>query len=299
MKAPPLRGGELLLGDCLQILQTLSRRGERFDLAYVDPPFNTGKVHSARIGGGPRVSGNPAYDDSWGGLTGFLAMLEPRLRALGALASESGSIWIHLDHRTVHDSKVLADRVFGRDAFMGEIIWVPGNGARRRAAPSVTHQTLLVYAPNGCMIWNGDEPALREPYADTSLRMHFSNEDADGRRYRERKIGNKVYRYYAESGRRLGSVWTDCPSMRANTPLVRETTGYPTQKPEKLLDRIIRAASLPGSLVLDPMCGSGTTLKVAATLRRRFLGIDRSPVAHDIALARLQSALSPVALASG
>ena len=88
--------------------------------------------------------------------------------------------------------------------------------------------------------------------------------------------------------------------MRANTPLVRETTGYPTQKPEKLLDRIVRAASNPDSLVLDPMCGSGTTLKVAATLGRRFIGIDRSSVAHQIAGERLRAAFeAKVALASG
>jgi site-specific DNA-methyltransferase (adenine-specific) len=296
-----LAGGQLWLGDCLEILR--DRRltsGERFDLAYVDPPFNTGKVHSARVGGGRRESGSAAYDDSWGGLTGFLAMLEPRLAALVELASPCASIWIHLDHRTVHDTKVLADRVLGRAAFAGEFIWVPGNGARRRGGPSVTHQTILVYAPHGQMIWNADDPALREPYADTSLRMHFSNEDAQGRRYRERQIGNKTYRYYAETGRRLGSVWTDCPSMRANTPLVRETTGYPTQKPEKLLDRILRAASLPHSLIVDPMCGSGTTLAVASRLGRPFLGIDQSPLAHEVATRRLLQLGAPVpALASG
>lgn len=128
---------------------------------------------------------------------------------------------------------------------------------------------------------------LREPYADTSLRMHFSNEDAEGRRYRERQIAGKTYRYYAEAGRRLGSVWSDCPAMRANTPLVRESTGYPTQKPEKLLERIVRAASAAESLVIDPMCGSGTTGAVAARLGRPFIGIDRSPVAHEVASERL------------
>jgi len=292
-------GGELWLGDCLAILRNLRQTSlARFDLAYLDPPFNTGKVHSARVNGGQRESGSAAYDDSWGGLTGFLAMFEPRLAALAELASPRASIWIHLDHRTVHDTKVLADRVLGRSAFAGEFIWVPGNGARRRGGPSVTHQTILVYAPHGSMIWNSDDSALREPYADTSLRMHFSNEDADGRRYRDRHIGGKTYRYYAETGRRLGSVWTDCPGMRANTPLIRETTGYPTQKPEKLLDRILRAASDADSLVLDPMCGSGTTLAVAARLHRRFLGIDQSPLAHQIATHRLQ-VLEPAALASG
>jgi len=279
--------GELLLGDCLEVLPALSAEGLRFDLAYVDPPFNTGKVHSARVEGGAREAGSPAYGDSWGGLDGFLAMLEPRLDALKPLAAPGASVWIHLDYRTVHDTKVLADRVFGRNAFAGEVVWIPGNGARRRVGPSVTHQTILIYAPSGVMTWNADEPALREPYAGTSLRMHFGNEDADGRRYRERTIGGKTYRYYAESGRRLGSVWSDCPAMRANTPLVKETTGYPTQKPEKLLDRIVRAASRPGSLVLDPMCGSGTTLAAAAKLGRKFVGIDRSPLAHGIAVERL------------
>lgn len=279
--------GQLLHGDCLEVLPLLAAEGVRFDLAYVDPPFNTGKVHSARVAGGAREAGSPAYDDSWGGLDGFLSMLEPRLAALKALAGPEASVWIHLDYRTVHDTKVLADRVFGRSAFAGEVVWVPGNGARRRVGPSVTHQTILIYAPSGVMTWNADEPALREPYADTSLRMHFGNEDADGRRYRERTIAGKTYRYYAESGRRLGSVWSDCPAMRANTPLVKETTGYPTQKPEKLLDRIVRASSHPGGLVIDPMCGSGTTLAAAAKLGRRFAGIDRSQLAHGIARERL------------
>ena len=102
--------------------------------------------------------------------------------------------------------------------------------------------------------------------------MHFTNVDAGGRRYRERTIGGRTYRYYADEGRALGSVWTDCPAMVANTPLRRETTGYPTQKPLKLLDRIVRASSREGGLVVDPFCGSGTTLVAAARLGRRFAG---------------------------
>jgi site-specific DNA-methyltransferase (adenine-specific) len=279
--------GELYRGDCLDVLPSLAEA--RFDLVYLDPPFNTGRGHAARVLTGHRAAGTPAYADRWGGLDGFLEMLEPRLRAFAALLSEAGSVWLHLGHQAVHDAKALMDRVFGRGAFVGEVVWVPGNGARRRHAPSVTHQTILIYAPNGHMVWNGDDPALREPYAGTSLKMHFQNLDAEGRRFRERTISGKTYRYYADSGRRLGSVWTDCPAMRANTPLVRETTGYPTQKPEPLLARIVRAASHRGSLVLDPMCGSGTTLAVAARLGRRFVGIDQSPVAFRVARARLGS----------
>lgn len=140
------------------------------------------------------------------------------------------------------------------------------------------------------MLWNGSESVLREPYADTSLRMHFKAVDADGRNFRERVIGGKAYRYYADEGRRLGSVWTDCPAMSANTPLTQETTGYPTQKPEKLLERIIRATTSPDSWVLDPMCGSGTTVAVAARLGRPCLGIDKGEVAYEIATKRLLAA---------
>jgi site-specific DNA-methyltransferase (adenine-specific) len=280
--------GLLLLGDCLHLLPELANsERDRFDLVYVDPPFNTRSHHGVRKGAGERARGERAYRDAWGGIDAFLAMLEPRLGAVREVMSRHGSLFLHLDHRTVHEAKVLADRIFGASAFRGEIIWIPGNGARSRSGPSVTHQTILVYARGRDMIWNAEDPVLREPYAATSLRMHFSRKDARGRSYRERRIAGKTYRYYADAGRKLGSVWSDCPAMRANTPLLGEATGYPTQKPEALLERIVRAASLPQSRVLDPMCGSGTTLAVAARLGRRWAGIDASETAHAVARRRL------------
>jgi site-specific DNA-methyltransferase (adenine-specific) len=277
-------------GDCLEVLSQLGLQGQ-VDLAYMDPPFNAGGERGARQKKGERVDGELAYRDAWGGLDAFLSMLEPRLVAVRETLSPEGSLWLHLDHRAVHDAKVLADRVFGRAAFQGEVIWVPGNGGKRRSGPSVTHQTLLIFARGKHMIWNGDDPTLRERHAETSLRMHFQNVDADGRQYRDRTVSGKTYRYYADLGRRIGSVWTDCPSMRANTPLIKEATGYPTQKPESLLERILRAATLPTSRVLDPMHGSGTTLAVAERLSRSWLGIDQSPLAHRTAKARLSALL--------
>jgi site-specific DNA-methyltransferase (adenine-specific) len=276
--------GFLAQGDCLDWIAEAARPG-RFQLVYVDPPYNAGVSRGARRGAGERAHGELAYRDRWGGLDAFLAMLAPRLEAMRDALDPCGTLWLHLDHRTVHDAKVLADRVFGRRNFVGEVIWVPGNGGRRRRGPSLTHQTLLIFGRSEDFIYNGAE--LREPYAETSLRMHFTSVDAEGRRYRERTIAGKTYRYYADEGRRLGSVWTDLPAMRANTPLVREATGYPTQKPEALLARIVRAASLPGGRVLDPMCGSGTTLVAAHQLGRGWAGIDQSPVAWEVAAARL------------
>lgn len=269
--------------------------GPLFDLVYLDPPFNVGSSFTARTGPGEargrriKASGPIAYDDAWGGLDGFLAMLEKALSAIRERMSPRATLWLHLDHRTVHDAKVRADGIFGRGAFRGEIIWLPGNGARGKKGPSVTHQTLLVYgrdAGSDCT-WNADDPMLREPYAETSQRMHFKHRDEDGRLYRERIVNGKPYRYYADEGRKLGSVWADAPAMVANTPLRREATGYPTQKPERLLERIVRASSREGDTVADLMCGSGTTLVVAAKLGRRFIGGDASPLAIDVASARL------------
>lgn len=272
--------------------------GDEFDLIYADPPFNAGGKRAARVGLGERARGAHAYDDAWATIDAFLAMLEPRLAVMRDALSERGTLWLHLDHRTVHDAKVAADRVFGRKAFRGEVIWVPGNGGKKRNGPSVTHQTILIYARGADPVWNGEDPALRESFAATSLRMHFQNVDEEGRQYRERHVAGKIYRYYADKGRRLGSVWNDCPAMRANTPLIAETTGYPTQKPLSLLERIVRASSLPESRVLDPMCGSGTTLVAARSLGRRYAGVDQSPLAVRIARERLATtaALSPAVI---
>lgn len=290
----------LLSGDALDLPGRLARlpghANTRAALAYLDPPFNVGTPHGARRGKGARATGEVAYVDAWGGLDGFLAMLGPRVAAARELLTPTGVLFLHLDHRTVHDAKVLADRIFGRPAFRGEIVWVPGNGARGTGVP-VTHQTLLVYSRDasarGDYTWNAKDPALREPYAATSQAMHFTNVDEDGRRYRERVISGKAYRYYADEGRMRGSVWDDLPAMAANTPLRKETTGYPTQKPLALLDRIVRATTAPGDVVLDPMCGSGTTLLAAARLGRRFVGNDASPLAIETTRGRFVDAGLP------
>jgi len=234
-----------------------------------------------------------AFCDEWGGLDAFLAMLAPRLAALRDAMAPVATLWLHLDQRTVHDAKVVCDRIFGRGAFRGEIIWVPGNGARGRRLPC-THQTLLVYTRQAGAkvdyIWNFRDPCLREPFAEQSRAMHFTRRDEDGRSYRERILGKKTYRYYEDQGRARGSVWADLPAMRANTPFSTEGTGYPTQKPLALLERIILGASVPGALVVDPMCGSGTALEAAARLGRCFVGNDLGRLALQTARRRLRAA---------
>jgi site-specific DNA-methyltransferase (adenine-specific) len=287
----------LALADALDVCARLPDE-VGFDLVYLDPPFGVGATMAARLSAGQArgsrkaASGPDAYEDR-DDPDALAAMLAPRLAAIRGRMTPGATLYLHLDHRAVHEVKVKADAVFGRGAFLGEVIWSPGNGARGARGFSVTHQTILVYARRAderpLVVYNADDPTLRESYADTSLKMHFKNVDDQGRRYRERVIKGKAYRYYADQGRRLGSVWTDIPGMVANTPLRAEGTGYPTQKPEKLLERIVRASSREGQTVADLMCGSGTTAAVAARLGRRFVAGDRSELAITLTEARLRA----------
>jgi len=267
------------------------------DLVYLDPPFAVGATMATRDRKGQARgrkqsrSGRAAYVDS-GNVDALIAHLEPRLAAIRERMSDKATLLLHMDYRAVHDAKVACDRVFGRRSFLGDIAWTPGNGSRGARGFTVTHHTLLVYARKDkrSVVHHCDHPILREPYAETSLKMHFTKIDDQGRRYRARTINDKTYRYYADEGRRIGSVWTDAPAMVANTPLRKEGTGYPTQKPERLLERIIRMSSDEGDTVADMMCGSGTTLIVAARLGRRFVGGDNSPVAIETTRRRLDDA---------
>jgi site-specific DNA-methyltransferase (adenine-specific) len=286
---PQAEKSVLARGDALELGQHV--RAGAAQLVYLDPPFNVGATFGARVQRGrSRASGPIAYVDRWPSVAAYVAWLEPRLAAARETLGDGGTLWLHLDHRAVHEAKGVCDRVFGPRAWLGEIIWTPGNGARgSRRGPAVTHQTLLLYARGRGYVWNRRDPALRETFATTSLSMHFTKKDRDGRQYRERTIAGKTYRYFADEGRALGSVWTDCPAMIANTPLRREATGYPTQKPLKLLDRIVRASSEPGGLVVDAFCGSGTTLVAAARLDRPFVGLDAGRLAIKTSARRLQS----------
>jgi site-specific DNA-methyltransferase (adenine-specific) len=269
----------------------------RFDLVYLDPPYSVGSVMAMRERRGQargrkqKASGRDAYLDT-SGPDALVAKLVPLMDRIKGRLSEHGSFYLHMDWRAVHEAKVAADQVFGRRAFVGEIVWTPGNGSRGARAFATTHQTILVYAARDRRKarFFVDHPLCREPYADTSQKMHFTSIDEDGRRYRERVIGGKRYRYYADQGRRIGSVWSDIPAMVANTPLRKEATGYPTQKPELLLERIVRASTREGDTVVDLMCGSGTTLVVAARTGRRFIGGDASAVAIDVTRTRLANA---------
>ena len=280
--------GRLFAGDNLSILRSLARtEAGTVTLAYMDPPFLTNRVHeaidkSAKALGDARKR-REAFDDRWIDRAAYLESIGERLSAARELLAPNGSLVIHVDPRTSHYVKVLADEIFGEDAFASEIVW------RYRRWPSKTpnfqrvHDVLLRYRkdPEVAPCWN----ALYEPLAASTLATWGTKKQravfgADGRRERSSSTAAPSL------GTPMGDVW----DIGVIAPVSRERTGYPSQKPEALLHRIVSALTNPGDLVLDPYAGSGTTLAVAAKLGRTFVGIDRSEVALETARGRLMAA---------
>ncbi len=273
----------ILLGDNLPALEALPEA--TFDLVYMDPPFNTGRAQRreqlavTRAGGddlGDRTGFNGrrytstllqrlSYEDSF---EDYLNFLEPRLTRARQLLATHGTLYFHIDYRESHYCKLLLDEIFGRDAFLNELIWAYDYGAKPRRRWPAKHDTILVYA--------------REPGAH-----HFDADAVDREPYMAPGL---VSAEKAARGKRPTDVWfhTIVPTNG------REKTGYPTQKPEGVLRRIVAASSRVGGWCLDPFAGSGTLGAVCQKLDRRFVMIDSSPTA--LAVMRDRLSLPGVAL---
>ena len=274
--------GRLIHGDNLAALESLlPELTGNVMLAYLDPPFLTNKAF--------RTHANElAFDDRWSGRAEYLTSLGQRLVLVRELLAPSGSVVIHVDPKMSHYIKVLGDEIFGDDAFASEIIW------RYRRWPSKTlnfqrvHDVLLRFRkdpktkPRFNMLYEPLAPSTLATWGTNKQRAVF---EANGRRKRSQTTSEKTL------GVPMGDVW----DIGIIAPVSRERTGYPSQKPEALLDRLITSLTDPGDMVLDPYMGSGTTVAVAAKRGRMFVGIDESDVAHEMARTRL--ALAGIQLA--
>jgi adenine-specific DNA-methyltransferase len=274
---------KLIWGDNKLIMDSLLDQFKgKIDLIYIDPPFDVGADFTVDIAIGDQefekgasMVEQVAYHDTWGdGDSSYFSMIYDRLHKMRDLLSETGSIYLHVDYRVSSQIKIMMDEVFGVERFRGFLIWQIGTGAKGRKQWSNQHNDILVYSKSEHFTFNHENTELREPFADLSTSMHFKKVDENGRKFRERIVNGKSYIYYADEGKLVGSVWTDISSMAANSPILSESVGYPTQKPEKLLRRIISASSNPGELVADFFVGSGTTISVAEKLGRRWIGSD-------------------------
>jgi site-specific DNA-methyltransferase (adenine-specific) len=267
---------QILLGENLELLPTLA--SESFQLVYIDPPFNTGKVQARRT--------LSAVRDEDGERTGFqgrryktqllaqssyrdlfddyLAFLAPRLEEAHRLLSREGTLYFHIDYREAHHCKLLLDEIFGRQCFLNELIWAYDYGARSKRRWPAKHDTILVYVKDPAAYHFDSEQVDREPYMAPGL----------------------VTPEKAARGKLPTDVWwhTIVPTNGS------EKTGYPTQKPEGIVRRIVQASSRPGDWCLDFFAGSGTLGAVAAQLGRRYVLIDSNPEAVRIMRQRLQHA---------
>jgi site-specific DNA-methyltransferase (adenine-specific) len=263
----------IYLGDNGDVLPTLPDGS--FQLAYADPPFNTGKTQTRRtIAAAADPDGDrtgfkgrryrtallneSSFRDSFDDYLGFL---EPRLRELRRVLAPEGTLYLHLDYREAHYCKLLCDEIFGRDCFLNEIVWAYDYGARARRRWPAKHDTILVYLKDPERYYFDSAEVDREPYMAPGL-------------------------VTAEKAAR-GKLPTDVWWHTIVSPTGREKTGYPTQKPLGILRRIVQASSRPGDWCLDPFAGSGTLGAAAAELERRYVLVDSNPEAVRVMEERL------------
>ena len=272
----------LILGDNLLAMAALLPQWEgRLRLIYADPPFGTGKGFSRRVGSGEdsrRPEGwrlGPGYSDAWEGPDKYLEHLYPRLVLMHRLLADDGSLYLHLDWRAVHHARLLLDEIFGPQQILNEIIWVYHGPSPVRTYFNRKHDTLLAYRKGRHHVFNADE--VRIPYDESTRRTFASSARAGFGRTPDLDRG------------KVPEDWWYFPVVAR---LHTERTGYPTQKPEALLERILRASSRPGDWVGDFYCGSGTTLRVAESTGRCWIGADLSPQAAQVCQRRMALAQS-------
>jgi len=267
---------QILLGDCLELLPRFADGS--FQLIYIDPPFNTGQAQTRKTlqtvaeEGGDRVGfqgrryatrllSESSYRDSF---EDYLAFLAPRLEQAHRLLEREGALYFHIDYREAHYCKLLLDEIFGRECFLNELVWAYDYGARSRRRWPAKHDTILVYTRDPDAYYFDAEEVDREPYMAPGL----------------------VTPEKAARGKLPTDVWwhTIVPTNGA------EKTGYPTQKPEGVVRRMVLASSRPGDWCLDFFAGSGTLGAVAAKLGRRYVLIDSNPAAVEVMRGRLGEA---------
>ena len=274
---------QLILGDNLQVMSALLPQFEgKINLIYADPPFFTNRRYPMRIGRG-EDSRNPkewqlveGYPDHWTDLDAYLDMLYPRLILMHRLLAPTGTLYLHLDWHASAYARLLLDEIFSPDRLLNEIIWVYHGPSPIRSAFNRKHDTILVYTKSEKYTFNVD--AIRQPYHPTTIKTFASSTKAGFGKIPDLKRG------------KVPEDWWYFPVVAR---LHSERSGYPTQKPEALLSRIILASSNPGDWVADFFCGSGTAAVVAARTGRRFIAADLNSRAVHTTRTRLILAGSP------
>ena len=314
----------LFYGDNLDILREYID-DESIDLIYLDPPFNSKATYNILFeekNGSDSAAQIKAFEDTWhwdsftervfkqtveaGGkvsqaltafrillgnndLLAYLTMMAPRIKELFRVLKPSGNIFLHCDPTASHYIKILLDSTFGGRNFVNEIVWCYSHGGRSKKCFGKKHDIIFWYSKSDKYIFNLDDVKIPMKSGVESFGGRLET-DKDGRVYRlvygtkNKKGETKYYKYYLDEGKIPEDYWTDINSIQSGS---QERLGYPTQKPEALLERIIKAGSNENGTVLDPFCGCGTAISVAQKINRNWIGIDITHAAINLIKRRL------------
>jgi DNA modification methylase len=264
-RAAHLETGVIHCADNLAAMRLLP--GDSVDLIYLDPPFFSNKTYEVIWGDEAEVR---SFEDRWeGGINVYINWMRERVVEMHRVLKPTGVLFLHCDWHASHYIKCMLDTVFGSKRFLNEIAWCYRGGGVSKRFYARKHDTIFFYAKGKTHFF---EPQF-VPYSEATLK----------------RVGKKGLRVNlteidADRGAHMPDWWTDLNALQTYSP---ERLGYPTQKPEALLERIIQSASPPGAVILDPFCGCGTAIAVAEKLKRRWIGMDISPTAVGIMERRL------------
>lgn len=266
-------------GDCLDVLS--DHESESVDLIYLDPPFFTNQTHRLS----PRDRSREfSFEDLWSNQREYSEFIFQRIVHLHRVLKPTGSLFFHCDRNATHLVRTILEQVFGPEMFRSEIVWHYRRWSNSKKGLLPSHQTIFYFTKTDSFTFN-EIRVEYSPSTNVDQILQRRSRDESNKSVYDRDQNGKVVINGEKKGVPLGDVW-DIPYLN---PKAKERVGYPTQKPLALLERIVNIASCEGELVLDPFCGSGTTVVAAALLGRNAIGIDKSIEAIDLAKERVSN----------
>ena len=280
----------LLCGNVMRLPPEIKALEGRVQCVCVDPPFMTGEKFTRRRPYGEKgwKSGSPvvrlpAYEDRYTDEKQYLRLIRRIAGAARGLLADTGVFYLHLDWRMAAPAREICDKVFGKKHFLNEIVWCYESGGRARRYFSRKHDVILLYARSDRYFFDLTRVPL--PRGNERRNHMARGRDEQGRMFSSIVSHGKEYRYYDDEPLYPSDVWADISHLQQRDP---ERTGYATQKPVRLLERMLLPVTNPGDWVVDLCCGSGTALQAAQNLDCRFAGLDLNPEAIAISQARLK-----------
>lgn len=269
----------LILGDCLEELKNIEN--DSIDMIYLDPPFFTQRKHKLT---NKENSKTYSFEDNWDSIEEYQNFIEQRLIESHRVLKNTGSVFLHCDRTASHYLRIVLDKVFGTENFRSEIIWTYKRWSNSKKGLLNNHQNIYFYSKTKDFKFNKIYTDY-SPTTNIDQILQGRERDKNNKTVYKRDENGEPILNLEKKGVPLSDVW-EIPYLN---PKARERTGYPTQKPILLLDRIIEISTDEGDTVLDPFCGSGTTLVSAKLLNRKYLGIDISKEAIELAQSRLDN----------